>query len=82
MSKLIRCGRLMDGTGQSPAIDAAILVDEGRIAAVGHAREFAGYSGEIVDLPGATVIPGLIDAHVHLFPYCPDQTAALYLRWG
>lgn len=60
----ILCGRLIDGTGRSPVTGATILVDNGRIT------EIAGGSAtsdrEVVDARDCTVLPGLIDAHVHL----------------
>ncbi|MCB1749369.1 MAG: amidohydrolase [Gammaproteobacteria bacterium] len=58
----------------------AVLLRDGRIAAVGSAAEVravAGADAEIVDLGGATVVPGFIDAHNHLSiaafaPECVD----------
>src|SRR5690349_17058127 len=51
--------RIFDGT---QLLDASSVVVEGtRIAAVGE-RSTAGY---VVDARGATLLPGLIDAHVH-----------------
>lgn len=47
----------------------AIAVADGRILAVGtadEAREAAGAGAEIIDVGGATIIPGLIDAHGHI----------------
>ncbi len=51
--------RLWDGLGDGYADADSIAVEDGRIAAVGH-----DLGGE--DCHGATVIPGLIDAHVHM----------------
>jgi imidazolonepropionase-like amidohydrolase len=77
---LIRAGRLFDGTG-APAIEhAAVLVRDDRIEAVcpDPALPGAGPADlrgpadalppgtEVVELPGCTILPGLIDAHVHL----------------
>ena len=50
----------------------AVLVEGDRIAAVGPAAELkAPASARAVDLPGTTLVPGLIEAHSHLFlhPY-------------
>jgi imidazolonepropionase-like amidohydrolase len=66
--KLIRADRLVDGTG-APALEgAAMLVDGERIKAVGRAADIGIPEGaEVIDAaPGATLMPGLIDAHVHL----------------
>lgn len=44
----------------------AVLVADGRIKAIGHADEFEGVAAERIDTSGATLLPGLIDCHVHL----------------
>ncbi len=48
-----------------------VLIKDNRIAAVGPAASLDAAGAEIVDLPGATVIPGLMDLHSHLLlhPY-------------
>lgn len=64
MQKLILCGKLFDGVVEDLQEKKEILVENGRIAAVGenlpHEPE-----AEILDLRHLTVTPGLIDAHVH-----------------
>ncbi|MEQ9811478.1 MAG: amidohydrolase family protein [Azospirillaceae bacterium] len=44
----------------------ALLVEGGRIARIAPAAEFEGYGGRTVTLEDATILPGLMDAHVHL----------------
>jgi imidazolonepropionase-like amidohydrolase len=64
---VIRAGRLIDGVGDEVRTDQAIVVQEGRIVSVGawaQARRPAG--ARLIDLSGATVLPGLIDNHTHL----------------
>src|SRR5262249_24081884 len=64
---LIRARWLFDGTGQPPAERGAVLVEDGRIARVWTYGAPEAHSGaETVDLPEATLLPGLVDAHVHL----------------
>jgi predicted amidohydrolase YtcJ len=46
------------------AVGSALAIRDGRIARVGHAGEL-GPCGRTINLKGATVIPGLIDTHVH-----------------
>jgi imidazolonepropionase-like amidohydrolase len=60
-----RAARVVDGISEEPMEVGVVVVEDGRIASVGPARELA--SGvEVVDLGDATLLPGLIDAHVHL----------------
>ena len=61
---LIRNARLIDGTGAPPRTGVAILVRDSRIAAI--APDLAAPDSPLLDAGGATVLPGLIDAHVHL----------------
>lgn len=62
MKTLIRAGWLVDGTGAEPVANAAIVIEDGRIVSIGEAE-----CDEEVDYgEAATVIPGLIDGHVHL----------------
>ena len=61
----IRAGTLIDGTGAAPVKGAVILVQGDRITAVGtNVQVPAGAT--VIDLSGETVLPGFIDAHVHL----------------
>jgi imidazolonepropionase-like amidohydrolase len=58
---VLRGGQVFDGTGAAPQAADVALVGE-RIVAVG-----TGLDGdEEVDVTGSTVLPGLIDAHVHV----------------
>jgi imidazolonepropionase-like amidohydrolase len=63
---LFEGARLIDGTG-GPAVDnAAIVVSNGRITAVGRADQVTAPAGAArVNLAGKTVMPALVDAHVH-----------------
>ena len=61
----IRAGTLIDGSGSAPVKNAVILVQGDRITAVGtNVQVPAGAT--VIDLSGETVLPGFIDAHVHL----------------
>jgi len=57
-------GSLIDGTGAEPVNGRAVVVDNGRIAAV--VSDAQAPRGERVDLAGHTLLPGLINCHVHL----------------
>jgi imidazolonepropionase-like amidohydrolase len=59
--------RVIDGTGASPLDDAAIVIRDGRIAAIGPAGSTTVPAGaEVVDYTGKTIIPGLISGHSHV----------------
>ncbi len=61
---------LIDGTGAAPLRDATVVVEGRQIAAVGPAGSVAPPPGATVyDLAGRTLLPGLIDGHVHLRAY-------------
>jgi len=61
----IRAGTLIDGTGAAPARNAVILVQGERISAVGTDVRIPS-GATVIDLSAYTVLPGFIDAHVHL----------------
>jgi imidazolonepropionase-like amidohydrolase len=59
--------RLFDGSGAPTVTGMAVLIGvDGRIGAVDRAGSFDGVDAEHVTHPGATLLPGLIDGHVHL----------------
>ncbi len=59
--------RVVDGTGAAPIERARIVIDGDRISTIGPAATVARPPGaETLDLSGATIVPGLIDAHFHI----------------
>lgn len=60
----IHAGRLMAVPGQAVRGPSTIVVDNGRIVSV--TAGFQAGAGQLIDLRDKTVLPGLIDAHVHL----------------
>ena len=64
---VIHAGALLDRPGQAPRGPSTIVVRGGRIEAVrdGHVAPTDG--ARLIDLKGQFVLPGLIDAHVHIF---------------
>jgi imidazolonepropionase-like amidohydrolase len=66
--------RVIDGTGAPPREDQTVIIDHGRISAVGNAASTPPPAGaKVLDLKGDTVIPGLVGMHDHLF--YPSQVA-------
>jgi imidazolonepropionase-like amidohydrolase len=63
---LIHAGRLIDGVSAAPRERVTVVVDGGRIQAIESGFRAAGSGDEVVDLTQATVLPGLMDMHVHL----------------
>jgi imidazolonepropionase-like amidohydrolase len=59
--------RLIDGTGSVPKIDMTVLVQSGRIHAVGSSKTtIVPKNAEVTDGSGLTLVPGLMDSHFHL----------------
>jgi imidazolonepropionase-like amidohydrolase len=63
---LIHAGSLIDGRADSVRRNVTIVVDGERIADVLDGFVAAGAGDEVVDLRSATVMPGLMDMHVHI----------------
>ena len=65
---LIRNGTLIDGTGREPLSDAAVLIRDNRIGAVGPSGTLSlpADVDHVIDAAGGTILPGFIDTHVHL----------------
>jgi imidazolonepropionase-like amidohydrolase len=65
---LIKAGQLIDGTGSAPRQNWFVLVEAGIISALGPEQDFAAEDiDRAVDLSHLTILPGLIDAHAHVF---------------
>ena len=59
---------VMDGTGSAPQADQTIVIDHGKISAVGATASLSVPAGaKVIDATGKTVIPGLVGMHEHLF---------------
>ena len=63
-------GTIIDGRGGAPRPNATIVIVDGRIAAIGPRDRVAIPSGaRQIDVAGRFIIPGFVDANVHLTPY-------------
>jgi imidazolonepropionase-like amidohydrolase len=75
---LFRDVRVFDGTSAALSAPTAVLVRGNTIAAIGAAAVPAGPATTIIDGGGRTLMPGLIDAHVHVaFQTIPQSTVLL-----
>ncbi|HEX2038682.1 MAG TPA: amidohydrolase family protein [Acidimicrobiales bacterium] len=66
MSLVLRGGTLLDATGTDPQPGSTVVLDDDRITSTSAGYKAKGKHGEVLDLEGLTVLPGLIDAHTHL----------------
>ena len=62
---VVRAARLVDGRGGAVLVPAAVRIEGDRIAAVGERLELPP-GARLIDLGGATLLPGFIDLHTHL----------------
>src|SRR5436190_10990100 len=64
---LFEGARLITGDGRAPIENAAFIVQDGRFTQIGTKGALPAPAGvRRVDLTGKTVMPALVDAHVHL----------------
>jgi imidazolonepropionase-like amidohydrolase len=79
MERTILAGAaLIDGTGTPPVTGRSVVVEQGRIAGV--VADAAAPSGTTVRLDGLTLLPGLINCHVHLCLGAEADPAAVMLK--
>jgi imidazolonepropionase-like amidohydrolase len=67
---LVKASRLLDPRTGNVLSPAAVLIEDGKIKQVGppsQVQEAAPARVKIIDLGSATLLPGLIDGHTHLF---------------
>ncbi len=63
---LVHAGTLIDGISEKPRSRVTVVIEEGRIADVVPGFTAAADGDELIDLSAQTVLPGLMDMHVHL----------------
>ena len=66
---IITAARIFDGTGSAPVEGQAVLLSDGKIAAIGPVAEISAPDNSKVtvrDYGDATVLPGLVDGHTHM----------------
>jgi imidazolonepropionase-like amidohydrolase len=66
--RILKAKRLLDGTGAPAQEDVALLVADNIIREIGHRDEITVPPGaEVLDLEDRTIMPGIVDAHMHFF---------------
>jgi imidazolonepropionase-like amidohydrolase len=71
-------GTLIDGTGRPPIIDATVVIEGGRVSAVGRRLKLP-RGMRVVDTRGKSILPGLWDMHAH---YEQVEWGPIYLASG
>jgi imidazolonepropionase-like amidohydrolase len=75
---VIRAGTLIDGTGGTPKKNQVIFVRGDRVESVSGGSAQIPAEAKVIDLSGATVLPGLIDSHTHIFLWGEDPNKGGY----
>jgi len=65
-SRFVHAGWLIDGTGEPVQQDMAVQIDKGLIRSIAARQTDLVKKSGLVNLSDCTILPGLVDAHVHL----------------
>ncbi len=77
MKLVLKADRLIDGTGADPVPDAALVIENGKIAQVAAQGELSFGEREdvdVIEVAGGTIMPGFIEMHSHI--HCSAHTDA------
>ena len=78
---IVRAKMLIDGTGAEPVSRGLVAMAGRRTVYAGPAAEAPNYpSARVIELPESTLLPGLIDMHVHPTFYWEESDLAPYTR--
>src|SRR5215472_4446284 len=75
---VIRAGTLIDGTGEVPRRNQLIFIRGERIEKISDGSAGIPAEATVVDLSNATVLPGMIDSHTHIFLWGEDPAKGGY----
>ncbi len=78
MTLAITNGTLIDGSGKDPQTGMIVLIEDEYISAIGRDKEISLPRGTtVIDARGGSILPGLIDTHVHFLLEYPDVLRGL-----
>jgi imidazolonepropionase-like amidohydrolase len=63
---IVRCGHLIDGVGKAARTNVSVIIEKGRFTSIVDGVVLPDPGDDVVDLSNQTVMPGLMDMHVHL----------------
>jgi len=75
---VIRAGSVIDGISESPRKNQLIFLRGERIERITGGTEAIPPGSKVIDLSAATVLPGLIDSHTHIFLWGEDPAKGGY----
>ena len=74
-SLVFRNANIVDGTSETIISNATVIVEEGKIIKISSQKESFPEEAKVIDLNGKFLMPGLIDAHVHIRSFDAAKTA-------
>ena len=67
-------GQIIDGTGGAAIPDGLVLIEDGKITYAGKKTgKTITRDAQVIDAAGASVLPGLMDVHVHISLNAPSD---------
>ena len=73
-------GRLIDGTGRDPVEETTVIIEKQKVTQAGPKAQIElPPDCQVIDVAGMTVMPGMMDLHVHL---CLGENEMVQWSWG